>query len=208
MVGKGHCKFDIASDESEFADFYTTSAEAGEDDEAGDEEVDNVTQDAEGARKSNSITKVDDTTARIPSGKLFSHRSTMQAPQSRHQNRNSKAQLQPQLPASSSGEPSVQDDGKGKGVSSTSTTVAKSAKREAALALQLENLSVNDRAALAHLPVAEQRALMSIQKRELNKAKRAEKRFHSRVEMMANTVKRSTFRNDEAGHDGRRRWNV
>jgi pre-60S factor REI1 len=214
MLGKGHCKFDISKEDSEFADFYTVSAPASEDGEEEQTEGDKATKDAKEASRTAPITLVDGTTARLPSGKIFSHRSTAQAMQSRHQYRTARAQLQPQLLAGSTEEPentsSVLPDGQQttKEGESTSTALAKSAKREAALALQLKNLSVSDRAALAHLPTAEQRSLITVQKKEMAKAERAENRFYRRVEIMSNSVKRSLFRNDEAGHDGRRRWNV
>ncbi len=209
MIGKGHCKFDISSEESEFADFYAESTTFGKGDgDSQEEEKRGPTERTGEARLSAAITKVDSETARLSSGKLFSHRATAQATRSRHQYRATVTRLQPQLPDLAADESNLHQSSQQTPQNSTSLAVAKGAKREATLALQLDNLSISDRAALAHLSAPEQRSLLSIQKRELSQAKRVEKRFRSRVELMANSVKRSNFRNDEAGHDGRRRWNV
>ncbi len=208
MIGKGHCKFDISNEGSEFADFYADATTPDQHDEVDEVGGDASLEEARGVKTSNPVLKIDDATVRLPSGKLLSHRSAAQALQSRHQYRTTMAQLHPQLPPSSPEGPSTQPASQPAQEASTSTALAKSAKREASLALELENLSAGDRAALIHLPATEQRSLLAVQKRELGRAKRAEKRFWSRVEMMGNTVKRSTFRNDEPGHDGRRRWGV
>ena len=208
MIDKGHCKFDISSEDSEFADFYAEFTTVGEDDESQGEESSVITEKSGEARPSAAITEVDGETARLSSGKLFSNRAAAQAIRSRHQYRVTVTRLHPQLPDLAPEESNLPQSNQQTRQNSTSLVVARGAKREATLALQLENLSISDREALAHLSATEQRSLLSIQKRELGKAKRVEKRFRSRVELMANSVKRANFRNDEAGHDGRRRWNV
>lgn len=206
MIGKSHCKFDI-NDESEFADFYADYVDAEEDDQDWDEERDTTTDENGKARRPTAITQVDITTARLASGKLFSHRSATQASRQGNQYRRRIAQLHPRPPEILAKEPPAKHDRQqGEGVSASIAT--NSQKREIALMSQLENLSINDRAALAHLPSAEQRSLISTQYKQLNKAKEADKRSRTRLELMANSVKRSNFRSDVVAHDRRKNWNA
>ena len=198
MMGKGHCKFDVAREDSEFADFYLSSDDEGSGGET--EESDDEQDESRKAKLKTSAAsriQLDDSSLRLPSGKVLSHRS---APQPRPQR--SQTQAQPgqsesptALPGSTNAAPSATEI-----VASFRTgALTKSERRESAFTTALSRLSVNDRTALMHLPAVEQRAVLATQKKQADKARRAEYRYRSRVEGMGNKTLMKHFVPDTPG---------
>ncbi|KAH8884879.1 hypothetical protein GQ53DRAFT_785815 [Thozetella sp. PMI_491] len=189
MLGKRHCKIDVSTDGSEFLDFYdfTPAPEDGEGGESGEDDTASVeSPESSSKRPIVSLTKTEDGSARLPSGKLLSHRSSPKAHQARHQSRSLVARTTPSAATErlSEEEPAIPDPSHL--TRAPSNALTKQEKRENALTLQLAKLSVKDRSALAHLPLSEQRAIVARQKKEADVVRRAERRHRSRIEMMGN----------------------
>lgn len=194
MMGKGHCKIDVEREDSEFADFYLSSDDENSDGEGADS--DSEGEDGREGKERTSIappTQLDDTSLRLASGKVLSHRS---APSPRPQRRTQVGDDTAALPVSTSA-PSRSTTEVVPGSSNASLT--KSERRESAFTTALSRLSANDRTALMHLPAAEQRAVLATQKKQADKARRAEYRYRGRVEGMGNKTLMKHFVPDTPG---------
>ncbi|KAI0123568.1 C2H2 type zinc-finger-domain-containing protein [Xylariales sp. AK1849] len=199
MMGKGHCRFDIANQDSEFADFYDFSE---------DEDEERSKTDGNKRTKANqNITErpvyADETSLRLPSGKIISKSSTTQQRPHRQIGRpeslENPTRLEDDEPtpaeisqAASSGS-LVPSTGKGR------FALSKGEKRESAFTTQLARLSTNDRTALMHLPASQQRSILATQQKQAEKAERAERRYQSRVEGLGNKALMKHFKPDVPG---------
>lgn len=119
----------------------------------------------------------DDHTLRLPSGKLLGHRS--------HVDSNMKGRLGGR--SDSGGLPSAallasQSSDSGP----SSQTLAKKDRQEQALTAQFSQLRTSDQMSLMHLPESQRRSLLASQKKELDKAKRSERRKGSRLDHVGN----------------------
>ncbi|KAM0279101.1 hypothetical protein ACHAQH_004787 [Verticillium albo-atrum] len=207
MLGKGHCKFDIAKDDSEFADFYDFSGSEAESEE--DDDVDDIAP-PRNDRMENRAVQPDENSLRLPSGRIISHRSQPQ-PNPRRQ------PLKPRSPRRSDlleDEPASDLDTQVPAPStstSLTTRAGKSAlsqtrieKKEYKFAKQLASLSKNDERSLAHLPLPQQRALLATQQKQAEKAHRIEERYRGRLEGLGNQFLMTHFVKDAA--DKRTLW--
>ncbi|KAH6653297.1 C2H2 type zinc-finger-domain-containing protein, partial [Truncatella angustata] len=194
MVGKSHCRFDIAGEESEFADFWDLSrAESGSDDS---DEEESTTKEGGRRKGPGDAIHLDGDSLRLPSGKLVSKHSISQQYQRRAEAQKHKAAIegrretttQPKDPTSSTALIASSTGGHKR--------PTKSEKREQAFTTQLSRLSDNDRKSLMHLPASEQRSVLSTQKKQEEKVKRAERRYQSRVEGLGNKTLQAHFRPD------------
>lgn len=205
MMGTGHCKFDIADEDSEFRDFYEfDEPEAGFSDE--NQENNQVHLWSRGT--STSPVQVDDTSMRLPSGRIVSNRS---APTPRHPSRKP---LEPQPPRHSSSisvapTTASQSDTPKSSKSSedpafpedhpSSKALAKQERQKAALAVQLSSMRSSDQRALAHLPASEQRAVLSQALRLEAQSDRANRRFRGQMDSLGNVLMKARFVNDVPG---------
>lgn len=191
MMGKGHCKFDISSKESEFCDFY----DFGFDHE--DDEEENEAGGIPAKRSSVPIVQPDDTSLRLPSGKILSHRPARQPRSQQNKPRPNADITGPRLgsipPVSS---PPTSDSAP---THSTSSALTKAEKRGAALSNQLVQLRADDRRSLMHMPTSQQRALLATQKKQMDKVRKAERTMQSRVEGMGNKALMKHFVPDTPG---------
>ncbi|GJC78432.1 core trichothecene cluster (CTC) protein 15 [Colletotrichum liriopes] len=196
MLGKGHCKFDITAEDSEFKDFYDDLTDNGNDE----------TRAQEGKMKRAISDAVEEGgSIRLPSGKTLAHRSTPAPSRPRTRTK----------PAADSGSDNLLPEGSNIDESDASflltapsasgnqhgesRALTRAEKRDAVFETQLSRLSLNDRAALAHLPSAEQRSVLLTQKKQLDKAEKAARRLQTRLEMKANKTAQGHFVNDVPG---------
>ncbi|CAM1501138.1 Fc.00g103000.m01.CDS01 [Cosmosporella sp. VM-42] len=117
------------------------------------------------------LVRVDEDSVRLPNGKVLSHRSQTASsakPRVRSQKPSTSKQL-PSAPPAPTGEAS-------------SNALIVQDLEDPILASQLARLSVNDQRSLAHLPIPQQRSLLVRRKKELDDARRAEKRAQRRVD--------------------------
>ena len=210
MLGKGHCKFDIAEDDSEFADFYDSSGSGSEAESEEDDEDAEYTPTTRKSRTDGPAVQVDEHSLRLPSGKVISNRSQPQN-NTRRQLAKMRAtgkseQLEdgpkpsediPEPVASSSTSPATQSGG-------DSLTSIRAAKQEIRFTKQLANLRTSDEKSLAHLPLPQQRTLLATQQKQVEKAARVEERYRGRLEGLGNKFLMTHFVKDAA--DKRTLW--
>ncbi|VUC37304.1 unnamed protein product [Clonostachys rosea] len=204
MMGTGHCKFDIDED-SEFRDFYDFDEPETE---FSDESLENNQVQLWSRSTSTSPVQVDESSMRLPSGRIVSNRS---APAPRHPSRKP---LEPQAsrhasfisvtpapagqsnPSESSGaseDPSLPQD------HPSSKALAKQERQRAALAVQLSSMRSSDQRALAHLPASEQRAVLSQALRLEAQSDRANRSFRGQMDSLGNVLMKARFVNDVPG---------
>ena len=190
MMDKRHCRIDTAEG-SDFHDFFAT--ELGCKDDEGD-----------AATPVDSSTPVsfqpDDTTLRLSSGKVLTHRSVgkPRPPRPKHPNKDSldsePAISDPPSPSSSPVPARAPDR------SSPSRALTTRAERRAsAFTDQLAHLRAGDRCSLAHLPASQQRSLLANRKKQMDQARKAEMRIQSRVASMGNKTLMKHFVMDVPG---------
>ncbi|KAI3327312.1 C2H2 type zinc-finger-domain-containing protein [Xylariaceae sp. AK1471] len=189
MTGKGHCKFDILEQDSEFAEFYDFSE--AEDDAESDMEGDGDERNQQETATSSSRKPLlaDEDSIRLPSGRIISRHSSAQPGPSFTQLRRRTRTLASQLEYSLA-EP---DDGEGSNKEELDSDIrdtrllSKREKRErAAVTYQLTNLRANDRNSLMHLPASQQRSILATQLRHEGKVQKEERRRQSKIDRKGN----------------------
>ncbi|KAK4446534.1 pre-60S factor [Podospora aff. communis PSN243] len=172
MIGKGHCKIDIESLDSEYRDFFDF-----------------------GTDEPNDQTKPAGHTAQLRSGKTIISR--VAGRERQIQRRSTSPTASP--PKTRGTTPLEQHSGSSKDAPQTtapSQTISRSERREAYLTDQLATLSVGDRMSLAHLSSSEQRSVLAVRKKQLDKARRVEQRYRSRLEIISNRTSQKHFVED------------
>ncbi|KAK3308329.1 C2H2 type zinc-finger-domain-containing protein [Chaetomium strumarium] len=131
--------------------------------------------DALGQHTADGCSHPDDHTLRLPTGKLLAHRSQVDpSPRSRRREKTPagpSALLASEEPNPTTGEPQA---------------LTKRDRKEQALTTQVAQLRAGDRMSLIHLPESQQRSLLAVHKKELDKAKRADRRTRSRLDHVGN----------------------
>lgn len=211
MTGKGHCRVDLDDSESEFRDFYESPRGAdGEGSSSGEEEGTPGSEDEDAAEAEAAPAggapplRLREGSLLLSSGKLLSHRS---APAPRHHRPLAETHkpTRREALAAASAEPEAEppapragEDGGGEGLSGPDagralTRLERRAESNSrsTLSVALASMSLGDRAALAHLPPAEQRAVVLRQFKQQDRARHESRRFWSKVELRGNkTAKR------------------
>ncbi|KXH46045.1 hypothetical protein CSAL01_04263 [Colletotrichum salicis] len=190
MIGKGHCRFDPAEQDSEFADFYDFTFSEQEDKEesangfeSGEEEYDGQNVPASPSRQP---LQVDEDSLRLPSGKIISKRSSEQTGPSinnlRRRIRSPPSRLE-YARVESEEEESSEDPQH----SDQTQALSKREKRERAMIThQLANMRANDRNALMHLSALQQRSLLAVQHRNEEKVQKEERRRQGKIDRKGN----------------------
>lgn len=173
MMDRGHCRFDISDESSEFRDFYDFT-----------ESQSQSPLDPEDSSSGQLRTTVytEDGAMRLPSGRIISNRS---APQARPHRRPLRSQspdtLLPLEYDLSDSKPQTEPASDSENAPGSALSKREEKKR-AAFASHLASLSAGDRMSLMHLPASQQRAIVSTQLRQLDRAKKAERKKNARVE--------------------------
>lgn len=175
MLDKGHCVLDVENFESEFAEFYSSDEACEMNDESSDDEK---------AGEDSGFLRLDDNTARLPSGRIVAssavpaHRKTRARP----------VQVSITTPPAAPSASSALDEAR-----QELATSAREAKRTAALSTALTNMRASDRAALAHLTPTQQRAQLAVQQQHLGAADRAQREMNALVAQKSNRTKMKFF---------------
>ncbi|KXH26607.1 hypothetical protein CSIM01_02908 [Colletotrichum simmondsii] len=185
---KGHCRFDPADHDSEFADFYDFTFSEAEGNEESDFEMDieecNVRN--ESASPSRQPLQVDEDSLRLPSGKIISKRSSDQTGLSinhlRRRMRTPPSRLE-YARAESEEEESSEDSLHSGGTQALSE---REKRERAVITHQLANMRANDRSALMHLSASEQRSLLAVQYRNEEKVQKEERRRQGKIDRKGN----------------------
>ncbi|KAK4156222.1 C2H2 type zinc-finger-domain-containing protein [Chaetomidium leptoderma] len=160
MTSLGHCRFNVTDEMSGFYDMDSLG----------------------GQQTAESRSHPDDRTLRLPSGKLLGHRSYVDpAPKSSRQREEKSPAGPPALsPASQPSDDSTETE--------TPQALTKRDRKEQALTTQLAQLRTGDQTSLMHLPQSQQRSLLVARKKELDKAKCAERRKRSGLDNVGNKM--------------------
>ncbi|KAM0424899.1 hypothetical protein ACHAPT_009955 [Fusarium lateritium] len=192
MVDKGHCKFDLYNEDSEFRDFYEFSSYTdGSDDEVSNDGEDgqDIEEEADGAKgaelskygqlEGTKVTRpfkfgqFQGPTLRLPSGKLLSHRQSREM-RPCHRKPRTKSEATPQVQA-------------GSNLVSNAEILTRAERREDSFAArQLVCLSAKDRHSLKRLPMWQQLKMLAVRKKQIAKAMRLERLVRSRLETRGN----------------------
>ncbi|KAF7522905.1 hypothetical protein G7054_g11982 [Neopestalotiopsis clavispora] len=200
MLGKSHCRFDMEREGSEFADFWDFS-DADNSNESSDDGTDD---DDDGldhggsrvAKVSAGIVRLDEESLRLPSGRLISKNSSAQRTQRRAETRKQQAAIEGTARDAAQREASSSSTALVPSHSDALKELSKSERRAEAFSGHLARLSESDRRSLVHLPASQQRSILVTQQRQAEKAKRAERRYQSRVEGLGNKTLMAHFRPD------------
>ncbi|EFQ32133.1 uncharacterized protein GLRG_07277 [Colletotrichum graminicola M1.001] len=203
MLGKGHCKFDITAQDSEFRDFYEDATEAGDGNSGG------AREDNDKAKKAIAdAVEGGSGPVRLPSGKTLAHRSAP-APSRQRTKLGPAGGSRPDNLLPEGGPRADEADASFRLTAPSAPGTQRHADAELALTraerrgavfeTQLARLGAKDRATLAHLPPAEQRSVLLTQKKQLDRADKAARRLQTRLEMKANKTAQGHFVNDVPG---------
>lgn len=188
MAGKGHCRFDISEEDSEFAEFYDFS-ESEEDAVCGVDDERNWEETATGLSPNRNPLLTEEDSIRLPSGKTVSRQSSSSQAgpsftQLRRRTRTSPSQLEYSIVAEPDEEAVFCEEEPG---SADTRLLSKREKREkAVVTYQVTNMSSSDRNSLVHLPTSQQRAILAAQHRHADKVQQEERRRRSKIDRKGN----------------------
>lgn len=208
MMGRGHCRIDLANTDSEWRDFYEAdenllSEDQGEDeseDEAGESSADGEQRTAQARADGKSQPVVDGDSLRLSSGKIISHRSTpapkdpLRKPLAKHTRRGDRGLLleedfisNPQQPSTTSSNSSTENSSSNPAVTSQNQSLSRADRRllganKSAVTAAMATMSKRDRAALVHLSPAERRAMVVSQFKQQDRVHIAKRKYWSKFE--------------------------
>lgn len=211
MTGKGHCRVDLEDGGSEFRDFYESPRSGeGDSNSSGEEELGSEGEVEGTETESESVQAGDGSPLRLregglllSSGKLLAHRSAPVPRNHRPLAETQKPTRREALAAASTSKPESpptqsSEDGAGPSEPSPDAPEADTGRAltrlerraesnsKSALSVAMARMSLSDRAALAHLPAAEQRAVVLRQFKQQDRARHESRRFWSKVELRGN----------------------
>lgn len=158
MTSTGHCRFNVSDDVSGFYDMEALAEQSAQDWDHPDAQ-----------------------TLRLASGKLLAHRSYVDpTPRSKLRDPSAGGPSSASALPPASGGPEQPDDG--------SRVLTTRDRKAEALAAQISQLRLGDQTSLVHLAPAQQRSLMVAHKKEVDKARRSERRKRSRLDHVGNKV--------------------
>lgn len=185
MIGKGHCRFDISEEGSEFAEFYDFEDSAESDT---DEETDQETTTATSSSQKPPLL-ADEDSIHLPSGKTISKKLSAQAEQPfiTRLHRRTTRRLPSQLEYSVVEPDEQENSSKEAAGTHEPRALSKREKRERAMVTyQLANMTANDRSSLMHLPTSQQCSILAAQHRHADKTQKVERRRQTRIERKGN----------------------
>lgn len=208
MTGKGHCRIDLDDGGSEFRDFYESpkgaDSEGAEGGSSGEEISGSEDEDAEEQASpagDAAPLRLREGSLLLSSGKLLSHRSSP-APKHHRPLAETQKPTRRGLLASASSEPDSaakpSNDGAGPSEPTSDTPTSDAGRaltrlerraesnNRSTLSVAMARMSLSDRAALAHLPAAEQRGVVLRQFKQQDRARHESRRFWSKVELRGN----------------------
>lgn len=189
MTGKGHCKFDISEQDSEFAEFYNFSEPEGDGESDIEGYVDARHQEETAQSSTQKPRLADEDSIRLPSGKIISRQSSAQAgpslTQLRRRTRTSASQLEYPLikPDCEEGSSKEELDSE---IHDTRLSSKREKRERAAVAYRAANMSASDRTSLMHLPPSQQRSILATQHRQAEKVQKEERRRESKIDRKGN----------------------
>ncbi|KAK2051708.1 hypothetical protein LY76DRAFT_528048 [Colletotrichum caudatum] len=189
MTSKGHCKFDISEQDSEFTEFYDfldlkDDMKAGTQDNNG-----KITREQLSANPSQKSLPVDEDSLLLPSGRIALHQDSVQPGPSfsrfRRRTRAQSSKLRPSLVNLNIAERSIKvnvDPDTG-----NTQHLSKRDKRDQAKTIyQKSNMRAKDRNSLMHLSPSQQQSLIRTQQKHEEKVQRKEERKQRKIDTKGN----------------------
>ncbi|ORY60754.1 C2H2 type zinc-finger-domain-containing protein [Pseudomassariella vexata] len=191
MTGKGHCKFDMSEQDSEFAAFYDFSEpeDDPESDIEGDGDGDEGNQEEMATSSSRKPVLADEDSIRLPSGKIISRQLSVQAgpslPRLRCRTRTLASQLGYSL-VKPDEEKGCSKEELDSDIRDTLLLSRREKRERATVTYQLVNMRANDRSHLMHLSASQQRSLLATQHKHAQKVQKEERRKQSKIDRKGN----------------------
>jgi pre-60S factor REI1 len=190
MTGKGHCKFDIAEQDSEFAEFYDFSEPEDEAESDIEGHGDERNQAEIATRSKRKPLLADEDSIRLPSGKIISRQTSAQVgpsfTQLRRRTRTSASQLEYSLVEPNDVDESDKEELASEDIRDTRLLSKREKRERARVAYQLTSMSANDRNSLVHLSASQQRSILATQHRHEETVQKEERRRQTRIERKGN----------------------
>ncbi|KAI0544514.1 C2H2 type zinc-finger-domain-containing protein [Xylaria curta] len=189
MAGKGHCKFNILEQDSEFAEFYDFSEP--------EYEAESDVEGDEGERNQEEVAMVsnqkpllaDENSIRLPSGRIISRQSSAQtgpsSTQFRRRTRTSASQLEYHVVEAGIEEGSSKEEHDAD-IHDTRLLSKREKREKATVAYQVANMSASDRTSLIHLTPSQQRSMLATQHKQMEKVQKEERRRQSKIDRKGN----------------------
>ena len=193
MRDKGHCGFSIEDEGSDFRVFYDFEIE--EQDDADDENLEK--KEDEGAEK---LEDVEDGQVRLPSGRVVGSK-TYRVPRPAKASKEAEVEMLQACPnhSSAQGAPATTTTEGPSSSALPSVALTRADKRSLSASKALTQLRTSDRLQLAHLAPAQQRAVLSTQKKQVAKERRAQQWMEGRVRGNGNKFLQARYRADGPG---------
>lgn len=188
MTGKGHCRFDVSKEDSEFAEFYNFSDPDDSSDSGDGREGEESNQDETTTNSYPRPVLADEDSVHLPSGRTILKKSTESLfTGSCRRPRTLTSQIEYSVAEPTDDDVNEDSNKDGSNDTSKSRALSKREKREKAMiTYQLVNMSANDRNGLTHLPSSQQRAILAAQHRHADKMQKIERRRQTRIERKGN----------------------
>ncbi|KAB5551032.1 C2H2 type zinc-finger-domain-containing protein [Coniochaeta sp. 2T2.1] len=187
MTGKGHCKFDISEEDSEFAEFYDFSDPEENSESDAEEDGEEREEKAASASRRPKPVVTDGDSLRLPSGRIISRKLSPQPESSTTKLRRRTRPAPSQLEDTAVPDEEDKSGNRESNPSIPGTQLSKREKRErATVTYQLANMSASDRGALMHLPPSEQRSILAAQHRHEIKVQKEEARRQRKIDRKGN----------------------
>lgn len=194
MLGKAHCVIDLERVESEYLDFYDFGSAEGSEDEDGSEAA------GSGDEAGASSVRLEDGSVRLQSGKIVSHRKATH-PRSTHHRGHDRGATSISSSLEETAPSSPEQDGQSSPrppnptqLTHSRTTAPSTPPPPSRHDLALAHMRSSDRTALAHLPAAQQRALLATQRKQANEGVRAQQAMQASVEGKGNKTLMKYFK--------------
>jgi pre-60S factor REI1 len=176
MMGKGHCKFDLADEHSPYRDFYDFLHD----------EVDDDAAEQKTSRRTLHLLQPDEN--RLPGARYRKPRPPRLKASGDGDHDLGSQPLEPHLPESANSDTTPGD-----------ALMTRSEKRGLDLAGRLMRVRASDRRSLVHLPASQQRAILVTHQKQAERMRREERTLQSRMEQMGNKTLMKHFVNDVPG---------
>jgi pre-60S factor REI1 len=190
MTAKGHCKFDVSEQDSEFAELYDFSEPEVEAESDIEGDADARPEEETPTISSRKLLMADKDSIHLPSGRIISRKSSAQAEISllgrlKRRNRTMASRIEYSAP-----EPDEEEESNNEALKSDTndgTILSRREKREKAMVkFQLSNMSANDRTSLMHLSAPQQRSMLAMQHRQAKKVQKEEQRRKTNIDRKGN----------------------
>ncbi|TRX88391.1 hypothetical protein FHL15_010704 [Xylaria flabelliformis] len=189
MASKGHCRFDILEQDSEFAEFYDFSQPEIDAESEVENDVeghgDERNQEEAAIAPDQKTLLADEDSIRLPSGKIISRQSGPSSTQLRRRIWTSASQLNHHVIEAGT-EEGPSKDGYNADIPDTRSLSKREKRDKATVTYQLAKMSASDRSSLIHLTPSQQRSILATQHRQTEKVQKEERRRQSRIDRKGN----------------------